>query len=215
MKSINKKLNELENNVLPELPGQATIYIKSEAEIELSRNAQAIRNMLPDVSNIWKNPNLTLQEKEEKTTSIYQELSPKQKLILSKDTAFMTRRMRDLVVSYFKTSFPVNSEEPFLRVEWFFTKMDKLAHAQHVIDSEWNHNRDEDKPDFDDFAWWARVDLKIKELYPEGIFTEESWNKTRELYDKIQSEYMVQYWQAHPEEFDKILNQLKNEECSS
>jgi hypothetical protein len=210
LKSINKKLHGLENNVLPELTEQAKIYIRNEAEIELSRNAQAIRNMVPDVSIIWDNPNLTLEEKEEKTKAIYNELSTKQKLILSKDSAFMTRRLRDLVVSYFKTSFPENSEIPFLRVEWFFTEMDKLAHAEHIIDSEWNHNRDEDNPSFDDFAWWDRVDLKIKELYPEGIFTEESWNKTRDFFDKIQSEYMVQYWQAHPEEFKMLMQKLEN-----
>ena len=202
-------MNKLENNVLPELPDEASIYIKNEAEIELSRNAQAIRNMIPDVSKIWKNPNLALREKEEKTIAIYNELSPKQKLILSRDSAFMTRRLRDLVVSYFKTSFPVNSEIPFLRVEWFFTEMDKLAHAEHIIDSEWNHNRNEDIPDFDDFGWWNMVDLKIKELYPEGIFTEESWNKTREFYDKIQSEYMVQYWQDHPDDFERIKKHWK------
>jgi hypothetical protein len=206
---INKKLRTLKNNVLPELPEQASIYIRNEAEIELSRNAQAIRNMFPDVSKIWKNPNLTLQEKEEKTTAIYQELSPKQKLILGRDSAFMTRRLRDLVVTYFKTSFPENSEKPFLRVEWFFTEMDKLAHAEHVIDSEWNHNREEDKPDFNDFEWWDRVDLKIQELYPEGIFTEESWNKTREFYDKIQSKYMVQYWRDHPDDLERITKHLK------
>jgi hypothetical protein len=50
--------------------------------------------------------------------------------------------------------------------------------------------------------------LKIKELYPEGIFTEESWNNTREFYDKMLSEYMVQYWQAHPEEFKTLTQQL-------
>jgi hypothetical protein len=182
-------MQKLENNILPELPDEASIYIKNEAEIELSRNAQSIRNMIPDVSKI----------------AIYNELSPKQKLILGRDSAFMTRRVRDLVVSYYKTSFPENSEIPFLRVEWFFAEMDKLAHAEHVIDSEWNHNRDEDSPDFDDFAWWNRVDLKIKELFPEGIFTEDSWNNTREFYDKMLSEYMVQYWQAHPKEFDRIM----------
>ena len=210
MNSINKKLNKLENNVLPELPDEASIYIKNEVEIELSRNAQAIRNMIPDVSTIWNNPNLSLQEKEEKTKVIYNDLSPKQKLILSRDSAFMTRRLRNLVFSYFKTSFPVKSEIPFLRVEWFFTEMDKLAHVEHIIDSEWNHNRDEDKPDFDDFAWWDRVDLKIQELYPKGIFTSESWNITREFYDKVQSEYMVQYWQAHPQEFEKITKKFEN-----
>jgi hypothetical protein len=210
LKYVNKKLHELENNVLPPAPEQAMIYIKNDAERELSRNAKAIRNMLPDVSNIWNNQNLTFQEKEEKTTAIYQELSPKQKLILRKDTSFMTRRVRDLVVSYFKTSFPENSEKPFLRVEWFFNEMDKLANAEHIIDSEWNHNRNEENPDFDDFAWWNQVDLKIKELYPEGIFTQESWNKTREFFDKTQSEYMLQYWQAHPEEFERLIERFGN-----
>ena len=199
---------KLENNVLPELPEQASIYIKNEAEIELSRSAEAIRNMLPDVSSIWNDPNLTIHEKEEKTIAIHDELSARQKLILSRDSAFMTRRLRDLVVTYFKTSFPENNEKPFLRVEWFFTEMDKLAYAEYIIESEWNHNRDEDNPDFDDFSWWDRVDLKIQELYPEGIFTEESWNKTRDFYDKMQSEYMVQYWQSHPEEFKRITKKL-------
>lgn len=204
MKSINKKLHELETNILQELPEKASIYIENEAEIELSKKAQAIRNGISDVSNIWKNPNLTLHEKEEKTTEIYQGLSATQRLILSRDSAFSTRRLRDLVVLYFKTSFPENSEKPFLRVEWFFGEMAKSAYSEHIKESEWTHNRDENNPDFDDFDWWNKVDLKIKELYPEGIFTEESWNKICEYYEKIQSEYIVQYWQRHPEEFERI-----------
>ena len=49
---------------------------------------------------------------------------------------------------------------------------------------------------------------ETQELYPEGIFTEDSWNKTHEFYDKILSEYMVQYWKDHPEEFKEITKNL-------
>jgi hypothetical protein len=200
-----RKLFELEKNVLPKSPKPAKMYIEDKLEIELSKKANQIREKISvDLIDVWNSNKLTLEEKQNITFKTYNELDEQEMEIVSKDTDFSVRRLQDILINYYKLIFPKNCIEPFFRVVWFFNEMDKLAFTKFMEDSEWYHNRDEDNPDFDDIAWWNRVDLKIKELYPEGIFTEGSWNKTHELYDKIQSEYMVQYWKDHPEEFEKI-----------
>ena len=85
--------------------------------------------------------------------------------------------------------------------------------------STWNFNRDEDDPVFDDFEWWDNVDAKIREVYPEGVFTKESFEAVRDYFDEKESEAIREYWKVHPEEFkeyieqiDKKLESLKNEQ---
>jgi hypothetical protein len=212
LKYLNRKLNELEKNVLPNHPDPAKIYIENEAERELCRKANRIRqNISVDVMEIWRDNKLTFDQKQEETIKIYNQLDEREKQILSKETEFLKRRLEDVLISYFEATFPYKSREPLLRVTWFFNEMDKLALAKFIEDSEWCHNRNEDDPEFDDFEWWHKFDLKLMETFPNGIFTEKSYNKAEQLYDEILSKLMREYWQAHPKEFESLSKKVENE----
>jgi len=84
--------------------------------------------------------------------------------------------------------------------------MQKFNHACLSEDFEWNHNRNEDDPAFDDFAWWDAVDAKIKEIYPEGVFTEKSFEKFERLQDEFLASKIKEYYDAHPMERDALIN---------
>jgi len=86
--------------------------------------------------------------------------------------------------------------------------MQKLVTARVIEASEWNFNRDEDDPGFDDFEWWASVEAKIRKVYPKGIFTKESYEAVRDYFDEKESEAIREYWKAYPKEFEKITKRL-------
>jgi hypothetical protein len=205
LKYLNRKLNELEKNVLPSHPDPAKIYIENEAERELCRIANRIRqNISVDVTEIWRNNKLTFDQKQEVTIKIYNQLDEREKQILSKETEFLKRRLEDILISYFEATFPYKSREPLLRVTWFFNEMDKLALPNFIEDSEWYHNRNEDDPEFDDFKWWKKFEYKIGKIFPDGIFSKKSYEKAEGIYDQILSKLMLQYWKTHPEKFDSV-----------
>ena len=105
--------------------------------------------------------------------------------------------------------FPVtHHKEVTERIVWFFEDMQKLVNAKSIEDSEWNFNRDEDDPDFDDFKWWDNVDAKIRGFYPKGVFTQESFEAVRDFFDEKESEAIREYWKAHPEEFKECMKQI-------
>jgi len=205
------KIRALENHVLPKYPEPAVIYLKNEAEISLYNRANRIRqNIKVDIMSIWHNDKLTLEEKQKETFKVYNELSEKEKQIVSKDLEFCVRRLQDMLIRFFEATFPYKSRDPLLRVTWFFNEMDKLAVAKYMEDSEWGHNRNEDDPDFDDFKWWDNFESKVKEEFPDGIFTEKSYKKAEESYDEIMGKCMREYWQAHPEEFERLTKKVEN-----
>ena len=62
LKYLNRKLKELERNVLPSHPDPAKIYIENEAERGLIREANRIRqNIRIDIMEIWRNNKLNYQ----------------------------------------------------------------------------------------------------------------------------------------------------------
>ena len=88
--------------------------------------------------------------------------------------------------------------------------MEKLGIAGFMEDSEWHHNRNEDDPEFDDFKWWDNFNLKVKETFPDGIFTEKTYEKTEESYRELESKLIGEYWQNHPEEFERMTEKIEN-----
>ncbi len=204
------KIRALEKAVLPEYPEPAVIYLKNETEISLYNRANRIRkNINVDIMSIWHNEKLTLEEKQKETLNAYNELDEKEKQIISKDTEFFIRRLQDMLIKYFESTFPHKSRDPLLRVTWVFNEMDKLGIAKYMEDSEWHHNRNEADPEFDDFEWWNNFDAKVKEEFPDCIFTEKSYKKTENLYDEIMGKCMREYWQTHPEEFERLMKKLE------
>ena len=205
------KIRALENHVLPKSPELTAIYIKNDAEISLYNKANRIRqNINVDIMSIWHSDKLTLEEKQKETLKAYNELSEKEMQIVSKDLEFCVRRLQDLFIKYFEATFPDKSREPLLRVTWFFNEMNKLGVAKYMENSEWSHNRNENDPEFDDFKWWENFESKVKEEFQDGIFTEKTYERTEKLYDELVSKCMREYWQAHPEEFEKLTRKLEN-----
>ena len=210
MKTTNKKLYDLEKNVLSDIPNPAMIYVENRAEIELNKIANRIRQKINiDIMNVWHDNKLTLEEKQNETIKAYNELDEKEKQIVSKDAEFFVRRLQDMLINYFEATFPHKSREPLLRVTWFFNEMDKLGVSKYMEDSEWHHNRNEDDPEFDDFNWWDNFESKVQKKFPDGIFSEKSFENTEKLYDALVSKCMREYWQAHPEEFESLVNNTK------
>ncbi len=212
MKSANKKLHELEKNVLPDSPNHTLVYVENEAEIELNKKANRIRqNINIDVVAVWHNDKLTFEEKQKETLKAYNSLDEKEKQIVSKDSEFCVRRLLDILIKHFEATFPYKSREPLLRVVWFFNEMDKLACAKYFEDSAWYHNRNEDDPDFDDFKWWENLDSNVKDRFPDGIFTKKSFEKTEKLYDELVSKFMREYCLVHPEKFERITKKAEQQ----
>ena len=95
-----------------------------------------------------------------------------------------------------------------LRVLWFFHEMQKFNHDCLIEDYEYNNNRNEDDPAFDDYAWWDAVDAKIKAMYPEGVFTEKSFEEFERFRDEFTARKIREYYEAHPEERAALINGL-------
>ena len=206
----NKKLRELEDHVLSDQPEEAFIHITDENEIQLLDRANAIRDRLyPEVKELMDNENITFDEKVKAAQEIYGDLTQSEKAILDKDSEFCLLRLRDLLLKFFEPKFSKSCRQTVnTRILWFFREMDKLLVSESIIDSEFRLNRDEDSPDFDDFAWWDRVGAIIKTDFPEGVFTEESYKNLEAEIDRRHSEHIKQYWIAHPEEKESFFKEL-------
>jgi hypothetical protein len=72
-----------------------------------------------------------------------------------------------------------------------------------------NGTRDEDDPAFDDYAWWDTIDAKIKAVYPEGVFTEKSFEEIERLHDEFVTRKIREYYEAHPEEREALTRKIK------
>jgi hypothetical protein len=94
---------------------------------------------------------------------------------------------------------------------WFFHEMQKFNHDCLIEDYEYNNNRNEDDPAFDDYAWWDAVDAKIKAIYPEGVFTEKSFEAFEGFHDEFISRKIREYYEMHPEEREALVNGSKQE----
>ena len=115
MNSANKKIRELEKNVLPEKPSPFSLSVENDAEMELNRKANRIRKGMDfDVLGVWHNNKLTFEQKKKLTIEAYDRFSDVEKQILTKDSNFLRRRLEDLLIDYFETKFPYKNREPLL-----------------------------------------------------------------------------------------------------
>ena len=206
------KIRALEDHVLPEYPEPAVIYISDEREIALSVKAQKIRKGVEaGTANILQNENLTLEQKIEKGQKIYDELGVIEQNIITKDSEFMRQRLRSILEGYYMPMFPKNNTAVRLRIAWFLREMDKLSYYEQLEESEFNFNRNEDAPEFNDVVWWDNFNVKAKELFPDGVFTEESFAKLRNWFDIEEGKFMVQYWKEHPEEYKLAIKEMEKQ----
>jgi hypothetical protein len=206
------KIRALENHVLPTAPEPAKFIISSDLEQELATKAREIRRKIAlnfDAEKVWNDDSLTLEQKGDLTLDAVKDLSPADNLILDKDLSFMGQRLFSIIEQFYEPQFPKNAkQEMMLHIGWFLIQMGNLGLKEHIIHDEWTHNRNEDDPNFDDFAWWKRVDALIKKSLPDGVFTAKSLRKLREWFDKKESEFILKYWDEHPEEYERFMDDL-------
>jgi hypothetical protein len=69
-------------------------------------------------------------------------------------------------------------------------------------------HRDEDDPAFDDYAWWDGVEAKIEAIYPEGVFTEKSFEEFERFHDEFVARKIREYYETHPKERVALINGL-------
>ncbi len=83
--------------------------------------------------------------------------------------------------------------------------MQKFNHACLIEDYEWNNNRNEDDPAFDDFAWWDAVDAKIKaDLSSRACSPRRVLRSLNGFHDELMSRKIREYYEAHPEEREAL-----------
>jgi hypothetical protein len=211
MNTVSKKLRELEQNVL-DLPedNEINLYIRDDAEMALHERAHKIREPLQEgVKNIMFSGKLTFEQQNAKAEELWKQLSEADEMIIDESEKFIRYRLMRLLFKQFSPVFPkMHYSEVWQRIVWFFGEMDKLVIAKAIEDSEWDFNRDEDDPAFNDYAWWDELEAKIREHYPNGVFTRESYEAVRDFFDEKAAELIREYCKAHPEEFKDYMDKI-------
>jgi hypothetical protein len=206
-----KKLRELEGNVLG-LPDDDEIFlsISDRDEAALHERAYNIRSGFRDEAReILFSGKFTFKQQNAKAEDLLKQLSEAERTLFGESDRFLRFRLMRLLYKQFSPVFPkAHCSEVWQRIVWFFGEMDKLVVAKAVEDSEWDFNRDEEDPAFDDYAWWNDLDAKIRGYYPDGVFTKESYEAVKRFFDEKQSELIRNYWKAHPEEHKKMMKNL-------
>jgi hypothetical protein len=212
MNSLSRKLHELEDNVVEFPPDDNDIqmHIGNDDELVLHQRAQKIRESIKaEAEAIINNSALGPEQQNEAAKRLINQFSDYEREVLEQSSDFISYRMERLVYKWFAAAYPHGEDERvMLRVMWFFREMQKFLHANLIEDYEWNNNRNEDDPNFDDSAWWDAVEAKIKAEYPEGIFTEKSFEEFERFHDEFVARKIREYYEAHPEEREALINGL-------
>jgi hypothetical protein len=188
MNMLSRKLYELEDNVLDFPPEDEDIllHISDLDEQLLHDRAQKIRATIKDDAQAIIYSGTSAEQQNEAAKRLLSRLTDDENAILEQSYQFLSYRLERLVYIWFAAAYPRGEDQRvMLRVLWFFHEMKKLNNACLIEDYEWKNNRNEEDPSFDDFAWWDKLDSKIKALYPEGVFTMESFEVFEQLRDEV------------------------------
>ncbi len=171
--------------------------------------ANRIRESLKDEAQAIIDCGSSVDQQNEAAKELIGRLSGEERGILEQSGEFISYRMERLVYKWFASAYPHGEDERvMLRVMWFFREMQKFNHANLIEDYEWNNNRNENDPAFDDNAWWEMVEAKVKAEYPEGVFNEKSFEEFERLHDEFLARKIREYYEAHPEEREALINGL-------
>jgi hypothetical protein len=212
MNMLSRKLYELEDNVLDFPPEDEDIllHISDLDEQLLHDRAQKIRATIKDDAQAIIYSGTSAEQQNEAAKRLLSRLTDDENAILEQSYEFLSYRLERLVYIWFAAAYPRGEDQRvMLRVLWFFHEMKKLNNACLIEDYEWKNNRNEEDPSFDDFAWWDKLDSKIKALYPEGVFTMESFEVFEQLRDEVITRKIKEYYDAHPEEREELTNKIK------
>ena len=219
MNSLSKTLREIEANVLSDHPEKDTVFASasfSEAEYELHRTAQMIQDKLrTKISMTYLNDDkIPLTERNAKAQEVLNQLSPDENLILDKSLKFMDMRHFRMYKERFELLFPqMHKPQVSYRLAWFEREISRLLDYYLLEDAHWA-SRDESKilTLADDEAFWNELDVKVKEVYPDGIFTEKSWDEFEQNFiEPLELKVFRQYLKDHPEKMPKTTEEPETE----
>ncbi len=211
MNMLSRKLHELENNILdfPPEDNDIILHIGNVDEQLLHDRANKIRASFKEDTQAIIDSGKSPDQQNEAAKHLLSRLSDEENAILDQSHQFISYRLMRIIYLWFSAAYPKGEDERvMLRVIWFFHEMQKFNHACLIEDFEWNNNRNEDDPAFDDYAWWDAVEAKIKAIYPEGVFTEKSFEKFERLHDEFVARKIDEYYDAHPEEREALIKSL-------
>jgi hypothetical protein len=214
MNVLSRKLHQLEDNILdfPPEDDDIMLHVGDPDEQLLHDHAQKIRATMKEDSQAIIDSGTSAEQQNEAAKQLLSRLSDEENAILEQSQEFMSYRLERLVYKWFAASYPKGQDERvMLRVLWFFREMQKLNHACLIEDYEYNNNRSEDDPEFDNYAWWDAVDAKIRATYPEGVFTEKSFEEFEQLHDEFIARKIREYFEAHPDERSALINSSNKE----
>jgi hypothetical protein len=212
MNMLSRKLHELEDNILgfPPEDDDILLYVGNLDESILHDRAQKIRATIKDDTQAIVDSGKSPDQQNEEAKHLLDRLTDEEKAILEQSYEFLIYRLERLVYNWFAAAYPKGEDERvMLRVLWFFNEMKKLNNSCLIEDYEWKNNRNEDDPLFDDFAWWDKLDAKIKAIYPEGVFTLESFEVFERLRDEVLASKIKEYYDAHPEQREALIKKIK------
>jgi hypothetical protein len=216
MNGLSRKLHALEENLLEFPPDDEDIlmFIGDVDEQTLHDKAEKIRETFrPRAKAVINDTTLTLEEQEQASKALLAELDDYQKTVLEESSKFLDYRLRQLVCKYFEAAYPEEEDTRVqLRVLWFFNEMKKFNELNKVEDWAFEHNRNEEAPDFDDFKWWEDMEEEKLRRYPEGNFTPESYEKLEAEYDLYIAKKIREYWEQHPKEFEELKKRSEPQE---
>ncbi len=191
MNVLSRRLRDLESNVLefPPKDDDILLHVGDMDEQLLHDRAQRIRASIRNEAEAIIESGTNPEAQNEAAKQLLSKLTIEENAILDQSYEFMSYRLERPVYKWFAAGYPKGEDERvMLRVLWFFREMKKFNNACLMEDFEWNNNRNEDDPAFDDFAWWDTVDAKIKAFFPEGVFTEKSFEEIQRLHDEFITE---------------------------
>jgi uncharacterized protein (DUF2225 family) len=163
MNVLSRRLRELEDNVLdfPPEDDDILLHVGSEDEQLLHDRAQKIRATMKDDAQAIIDSGQSPEQQDDAAKQLLSRLTDQDNAILEQSHEFMSYRLERLVYKWFVASYPKGQDaRVMLRVLWFFREMQKFNHACLMEDFEWNNNRNEDDPAFDDSAWWDALDAR-------------------------------------------------------
>ncbi len=211
---LSRKLHELERNVLgfPPKDEDIMLHVGDLDEQFLHDRAQKIRETFEGEVQAIIDSECSPEQQNEAAKQLLGKLTDEENAILEQSHEFASYRLERLVYKWFAAGYRRGEDQRvMLRVMWFSREMQKFNHACLIEDFDWNNSRNEDDPAFDDNAWWDAVDAKIKAVYPVGVFTEKSFEEFERLHDEFVARRIREYYDAHPEEREALLNDLNKE----
>ncbi len=211
---LSRKLHALEGNILefPPKDEDIMLHVGDLDEQLLHGQAQKIRATFEGEAQAIIDSECSPEHQNEAAKQLLSKLTNEENAILEQSHEFASYRLERLVYKWFAAGYRGGEDQRvMLRVMWFFREMQKFNQACLIEDFEWNNNRNEDDPKFDDNAWWNALDARIKAVYPEGVFTRKSFEEFERLHDEFVSRKIREYYEGHPEEQEALLNGLNKE----